>query len=281
MQDNSNRNSFTLNCKGRLVEWHSPQIMGILNATPDSFHEHSRTSVETVIEKATEMIIAGATILDIGGQSTRPGAKMVGSEKEIERVVPIIEVLKNKYPQTLISIDSFYPSVVQQAVLAGADMVNDISAGLFFPEMLGVVAELNTPYIAMHMGGTLANMHHRSPTNNISRTVLDFFIERKAACLAAGIKDLIIDPGFGFGNSATENFQLVRDLKLLKILDCPILLGVSRKSSIYKTLNITAAEALNGTTVLHTAGLLRGANFLRVHDVKEAREAIILTQYLQ
>ncbi|OYU55622.1 MAG: dihydropteroate synthase [Chitinophagaceae bacterium BSSC1] len=255
--------------------------MGILNATPDSFHAQSRTSLDTVLEKAQSMIAAGAAILDIGGQSTRPGAEMVGPETEIARVIPIIQAIKLAYPQVLISIDSFYPAVVKAAVLAGADIVNDISAGLFFPEMLSTVAALNTPYIAMHMAGSLDNMHHRNPTDNISRTVLDFFIERKAACLAAGIKDLIIDPGFGFGNSAAENFQLVRDLNLLKILDCPILLGVSRKSSIYKTLGVTAAEALNGTTVLHTAGLLAGANLLRVHDVKEAKEAIILTDYLQ
>ncbi len=281
MQDNSNRNSFTLNCKGRLVQWPSAQIIGILNATPDSFHAESRTDLDTVLEKAKSMIVAGAAILDIGGQSTRPGAEMVGPETEIERVVPLIQAIKLAYPHVLISIDSFYPAVVQAAVLAGADIVNDISAGLFFPEMLSIVAALNTPYIAMHMAGSLDNMHHRNPTNNISRTVLDFFIERKAACLAAGIKDLIIDPGFGFGNSAAENFQLVRDLNVLKILGCPILLGVSRKSSIYKTLGVTAAEALNGTTVLHTAGLLAGANMLRVHDVKEAKEAIVLTEYLQ
>jgi dihydropteroate synthase len=204
----------------------------------------------------------------------------VGPDIEMERVLPMIQALKLAYPHVLISIDSFYPAVVQAAVLAGADIVNDISAGLFFPEMLATVAGLNTPYIAMHMAGSLDNMHHRHPTDNISRTVLDFFIERKAACKAAGIKDLIIDPGFGFGNTAAENFQLVRDLNLLKILDCPILLGVSRKSSIYKTLGVTAAEALNGTTVLHTAGLLAGANLLRVHDVKEAKEAIVLTDYL-
>ncbi len=281
MQDNSNRNSFTLNCKGRLVHWPRAQVMGILNATPDSFHVESRTALDTVLEKAKSMIEAGAAILDIGGQSTRPGAEMVGPDIEIERVVPMIQALKLAYPHILISIDSFYPAVVQAAVLAGADIVNDISAGLFFPEMLATVAALNTPYIAMHMAGSLDNMHHRHPTDNISRTVIDFFIERKAACRAAGIKDLIIDPGFGFGNTAAENFQLVRDLNHLKILDCPILLGVSRKSSIYKTLGVTAAEALNGTTVLHTAGLLAGANLLRVHDVKEAKESIVLTDYLQ
>lgn len=281
MQDNSNRNSFTLNSKGRLVEWSSAQVMGILNATPDSFHADSRTELDTVLEKAQSMIAAGASILDIGGQSTRPGAEMVGPATEIERVVPLIQAIKLAYPHVLISIDSFYPAVVKAAVLAGADIVNDISAGLFFPEMLPTVASLETPYIAMHMGGTLENMHHRAATDNISRTVLDFFIERKAACLAAGIKDLIIDPGFGFGNTAAENFQLVRDLNVLKMLGCPILLGVSRKSTIYKTLGITAAEALNGTTVLHTAGLLAGANLLRVHDVKEAREAIMLTSMLQ
>lgn len=281
MQDNSNHNRFTLNCKGRLVEWQSAQIMGILNATPDSFHEASRTALDSVLEKAQTMIKEGAAILDIGGQSTRPGAEMVGAETEIARVVPLIQALKLAYPQMLISIDSFYPAVVQAAVMAGADIVNDISAGLFFPEMLSTVAALNTPYIAMHMGGSLENMHHRKPTDNISKTVLDFFIERKAACLAAGIKDLIIDPGFGFGNTVEENFQLVKDLGVFKILNCPILLGVSRKSSIYKTLGISAAEALNGTTVLHTAGLLAGAHLLRVHDVKEAKEAITLTNYLK
>ncbi|OYY23871.1 MAG: dihydropteroate synthase [Bacteroidetes bacterium 24-39-8] len=255
--------------------------MGILNATPDSFHADSRTKMDTVLEKAQTMINAGAAILDVGGQSTRPGAEMVGPDIEITRVVPLIKTLKTAHPQVLISIDSFYPAVVQEAVKAGADLVNDISAGLFFPEMLSTVAALNTPYIAMHMGGSLENMHHRKPTDHISRTVLDFFIERKAACLAAGIKDLIIDPGFGFGNTTEENFQLIRDLGILKMLDCPILLGVSRKSSIYKTLGVTAAEALNGTTVLQTAGLLAGANLLRVHDVKEAKEAIILTSYIQ
>jgi dihydropteroate synthase len=281
MQDNSNHNRFTLNCKGRLVEWQSAQIMGILNATPDSFHEASRTALDSVLVKAQTMIKEGAAILDIGGQSTRPGAEMVGAETEIARVVPLIQALKLAYPQMLISIDSFYPAVVQAAVMAGADIVNDISAGLFFPEMLSTVAALNTPYIAMHMGGSLENMHHRKPTDNISKTVLDFFIERKAACQAAGIKDLIIDPGFGFGNTVEENFQLVKDLGVFKILNCPILLGVSRKSSIYKTLGISAAEALNGTTVLHTAGLLAGAHLLRVHDVKEAKEAITLTNYLK
>lgn len=281
MQDNSNHNRFTLNCKGRLVEWHSTQIMGILNATPDSFHEASRTALDSVLVKAQTMIKEGAAILDIGGQSTRPGAEMVGAETEIARVVPLIQALKLAYPQMLISIDSFYPAVVQAAVMAGADIVNDISAGLFFPEMLSTVAALNTPYIAMHMGGSLENMHHRKPTDNISKTVLDFFIDRKAACQAAGIKDLIIDPGFGFGNTVDENFQLVKDLGVFKILNCPILLGVSRKSSIYKTLGISAAEALNGTTVLHTAGLLAGAHLLRVHDVKEAKEAITLTNYLK
>ncbi len=281
MQDNSNRNSFTLNCRGRLVHWPTAQIMGILNATPDSFHAESRTALNTVLERAQTMITAGAVILDIGGQSTRPGAEMVGPDMEISRVVPLINALKLAYPQVLISIDSFYPAVVQEAVMAGADIVNDISAGLFYPEMLSTVAALNTPYIAMHMGGSMENMHRRKPTDNISQTVLDFFIERKAACIAAGIKDVIIDPGFGFGNTAEENFQLIRDLGLLKILDCPILLGVSRKSSIYKTLGVSAAEALNGTTVLHTAGLLAGANLLRVHDVKEAKEAITLTTYLK
>lgn len=281
MQDNSNHNRFTLNAKGRLVQWTSAQVMGILNATPDSFHVASRTTQDSVLEQAQVMIAQGAEILDIGGQSTRPGAEMVGPETEIERVVPLIQALKLAYPQVLISIDSFYPAVVHAAVMAGADIVNDISAGLFFPEMLATVAALQTPYIAMHMGGTLENMHHRPPTNNITKTVLDFFIERKATCLAAGIKDLIIDPGFGFGNTAAENFQLVRDLGILQMLDCPILLGVSRKSSIYKTLGVTAAEALNGTTVLHTAGLLAGANILRVHDVKEAKEAITLTNYLK
>ena len=281
MQDNSIHNRLTLNCAGRLVVLENPLIMGILNTTPDSFHEASRTNLNNALEKAAEMVAEGVDILDIGAQSTRPGSVGVTASEEIDRAIPVIDAIHQQYPDLLLSIDTYYHSVALAAVTAGVSMVNDISAGLFYPEMLETVASLKVPYICMHMGGTEKQLHQRKPTDNITRTVFDFFIERMEACKKVGIHDIIIDPGFGFGNTLAENFQLMRDLEIFKSLGQPILLGVSRKSSIYKTLGGTAETALNGSTVLHTAGLLKGAQILRVHDVREAKEAIILTQLLK
>lgn len=273
---------FTLNCKGRLLLLDGPVVMGIINSTPDSFHAASRAdSIEDAVNKAGEMLAKGALILDIGGQSTRPGSKQIDAEMEAERVIPIIAAIHQKFPDAVISIDTYYASVAKAAVEAGASMVNDISAGLFDEKMLATVAALKTPYILMHIKGDAAGMHQKAQTENISREVFDFFIERIEACKKAGIHDIILDPGFGFGKTIADNFRLVKDLSLFTPLDKPLLLGVSRKSSIYKTLGGSAATALNGTTVLHTVGLMNGANIIRVHDVQEAVEAIQLTNLIR
>jgi len=273
---------FTLNCKGRLIKIEEPVVMGILNTTPDSFHAASKTkSIDDAVEKAKQMLDAGATILDIGAQSTRPGSENVGAETELERIIPVIEAISKSIPQAIISVDTFIASVAKAAVMAGASIVNDISGGLFDENMLTTVAELKTPFVCMYVRGNANNMHQIMPTSNCTLEVLDFFIERIAACNKAGIHDIILDPGFGFGKTMDENFQLLKNLQVFTQLKKPILLGISRKSMIYKTLNVTAENALNGSTVLHTLGLLNGASILRVHDVKEAREAIILTQQLK
>lgn len=272
----------TLNCKGRLINWEQPIVMGIINATPDSFHSNSRVaSIDAAIQKATEMLKLGASILDIGGQSTRPNSEKIGPEMEADRVVPVIKAILQKYPSAIISIDTYYADVARMAVEAGACIVNDVSAGYTDEQMLATVALLKTPYICMHHNGDGQNLHQQMNGSDTNQAVFDFFIERMAACKEAGIKDLIIDPGFGFGKTMEANFKLIKGLSILKQLGKPILLGVSRKSSIYKTLGITAEEALNGTTVVNTAGLLHGADILRVHDVKEAMEAIALVNLIK
>lgn len=273
---------FTLNCNGRLIKWEQPVVMGIINCTPDSFHSDSRVdNIDEALQKAGEMIALGAGILDIGGQSTRPGSEKIGSALEIERVIPIIEAIVKQFPEVIISIDTYYSTVARIAVERGATIVNDVSAGLFDADMLDTVALLKAPYICMHHSGEAQQLHLPMSVNKTMEAVIDFFIERLIACKAAGIKDVIIDPGFGFGKTLETNFQLIKDLSSLKILGKPILLGVSRKSSIYKTLGGTAETALNGTTVLNTVGLMNGADILRVHDVKEAMEAIHLTNLIK
>ncbi|MEI6086052.1 MAG: dihydropteroate synthase [Bacteroidota bacterium] len=273
---------FTLNCNGRLIKWEQPVVMGIINCTPDSFHSDSRVdNIDEALQKAGEMIALGAGILDIGGQSTRPGSVKIGSALEIERVIPIIDAIVNQFPETIISIDTYFSTVARIAVERGASIVNDVSAGLFDANMLDTVALLKVPYICMHHSGDAQQLHLPMTDNRTMEVVIDFFIERLTACKSAGIKDVIIDPGFGFGKTLETNFKLIRDLSSLKILGNPILLGVSRKSSIYKTLGGTAETALNGTTVLNTVGLMNGADILRVHDVKEAMEAIHLINLIK
>lgn len=272
----------TLNCKGRLINWEQPIVMGIINATPDSFHSNSRVAtIDAAIQKASEMFQLGAAILDIGGQSTRPNGEKIGPEMEVERVVPVIKAILQKFPHAIVSIDTYYADVARMAVEAGACIVNDVSAGYSDEQMLATVAVLKTAYICMHHGGDGNNLHQKIVGRDTNLAVFDFFIERLATCKEAGIKDLIIDPGFGFGKTMEANFQLIKGLSILKQLGKPILLGVSRKSSIYKALGITAEEALNGTTVVNTAGLLYGADILRVHDVKEAMEAIALVNLMK
>lgn len=254
-----------------------PVVMGILNVTPDSFFEGSRQhSLDHVLATAERMLQQGAMILDIGGQSTRPGAADIGAAEETDRVVPAIEAIVAHFPDALISVDTFRSPVARAAVQAGAHIVNDVSGGSLDADMLTTVGELQVPYICMHMRGTPATMQQLTQYDNVVMDVIDFFVERTDACRRAGIKDVIIDPGFGFAKTPAQNFQLLRELQSFQIFGRPVLLGVSRKSTICKTLNITADEALNGTTVLNTIGLLNGASILRVHDVKEAVEAVKL-----
>jgi len=268
---------FTLNCRGRLFTMDEPVVMGIINATPDSFYEGSRKdTVQAAIETAANMLEQGAAIIDVGGQSTRPGSVQVGIDEECDRVLPVIEALRHSFPQALISIDTYYAKVAFEAVQSGAHIVNDISAGYMDDDMLPVVASLQTPYICMHMKGTPQNMQQQAVYDNVTREVLDFFIHRLDDCRKAGIHDIIVDPGFGFSKTIQHNFQLLHELQAFNMLKKPLLAGLSRKSTVYKTLGITAAEALNGTTALNTIALLNGAHILRVHDVKEAVECVQL-----
>lgn len=268
---------FTLNCRGRLLTINKPIVMGIINVTPDSFYSGSRkNSVEEALGTAKKMIDEGVTILDIGGQSTRPSSEKISAREELERISAVIKEVRNTFPQIYISVDTYYASVASAAVNEGADIVNDISGGFIDKEMLHTVASLKVPYICMHMKGTPQNMQQNPSYENVTREVLDYFIERIDTCTKAGLHDIIVDPGFGFGKTIQHNFQLLKDLHLFKILQKPLLLGISRKSTVYKTLGITPEQALNGSTVLHTIGLLNGANIIRTHDVKEAIEAIKL-----
>ena len=251
--------------------------MGIINATPDSFFGGSRfNGVDEIAAKAEKMLNDGAGILDIGGQSTRPGSELISADEEIERVIPAIKAIAKKRPEAFISIDTFYSKVAKAAVDAGASVVNDISAGSMDNKMIATVTELKVPYILMHMKGTPQTMQQNAIYENVTLEVLDHFISKTHELQKAGIADIIIDPGFGFAKTVDQNFELLKNLSAFKMLDKAIMLGVSRKSTIYKTLGVNADEALNGTSVLNTIGLMNGASILRVHDVKEAKEAIKL-----
>ena len=270
---------FTLNCKGRLLVADKPLVMGIINATPDSFYKGSRqATLEGILRQAELMINQGADILDIGGQSSRPGSLRVGEDEELSRVIKGITAIHDHFPGAFISIDTYYSKVASESVAAGACLVNDISAGSIDKNMFTTVAALHVPYVLMHMQGTPQTMQQSPQYEDVTREVLDFFITKIDLLKKTGITDIIIDPGFGFGKSISHNFELLRQLSVFKITGHPVLLGISRKSTIYKTLGITAEEALNGTTVLNTIGLMNGAHILRVHDVKEAKEAISLVQ---
>lgn len=255
--------------------------MGIINTTPDSFYENSRTSsVDSALAQAEKMIKEGATILDLGAQSTRPGSTAVGAEEEITRLSQVLPQIHQRFPETILSVDTYHSKVAAAAADMGASIVNDISGGQFDPHMLATVAQLHMPFVCMHVEGQSDTMHQTTIPGSIMTRVMDYFTERIGTCLQAGIADLILDPGFGFSKTVEQNFELIRSTAQFKLLGKPLLIGVSRKSTIYKTLKVSAAEALNGTTVLHTAALLSGATILRVHDVKEAVEAITLTRYL-
>lgn len=274
---------YSINCKGKLISIETPLIMGIINATPDSFYKGDiLLGMDGIINKAQQMIAEGVDIIDVGGQSTRPNATLLTVQEELERVLPVISTLHTLHPQLIISVDTFYSEVAKQAIAAGASIVNDVSGGTIDEAMLPTVAALQVPYICMHMKGNPQTMQQLAMYDDVTLEVLDFFIKKVHDCSAVGIKDVIIDPGFGFAKTITHNFTLLKNLSQLKILQCPILVGLSRKSTVYKTLNITADEALNGSTVLHTLALENGANILRVHDVKAAKEVVqLLAAYHQ
>lgn len=272
---------YTLSCRGQLVDLSTPVVMGIINITDDSFYAESRSRhLQHIIEKAGEHLANGARILDLGAQSTRPGAVTVGAQEELDRLLPAIHGIINHYPEAIISVDTYYAAVAEKTVQAGAAIINDVSAGEMDPDMLATAGRLQVPYIAMHMKGTPATMQKDPQYDNVVREVLDYFIQKTAQCRAAGIHDVILDPGFGFGKTIAHNYTLLRDLNLFHILECPLLVGVSRKSMIYRLLNTTPEAALNGTTVIHTLALQQGAHLLRVHDVKEAAETVKLLQYM-
>jgi dihydropteroate synthase len=255
--------------------------MGIINATPDSFYKGDlNAGLEAIIQKAGKMIAEGATIIDIGGQSTKPNATEVSIEQELERVLPIIKALHASFPETVISIDTFYSEVALKAIDAGASMVNDVSGGDFDEKMIPTLGKIgNIPYVCMHRRGNANTMQSLTQYENVTEEVISYMVKKIADCKQAGIKDFITDPGFGFAKTVEQNFTIIKELQHFEILEKPILVGVSRKSSIYKTLGITAEDALNGTTVMHTLALKNGANILRVHDVKEAIEVIKLCSY--
>ena len=277
MQNIISERTFVLNCKGKGLILKKPIVMGIINATPDSFFANSRSlKINEAVLLAEKMIGDGATIIDIGGQTTKPGSDAITAAEEMDRVVPVIEAIAEAFPDTYISVDTYYATVAEAAVNAGACIVNDISGGMFDDDMLPTVAKLKVPYILMHIQGVPKTMQDNPTYKNITTEIIDYFIERINKCKQAGIKDVIIDPGFGFGKTIEHNYQLLQLLHTFQMFDNPLLVGVSRKGMIYKPLNISADEALNGTTVLNTIALQQGTQILRVHDVKEAKQAIDL-----
>ncbi|MBC3785937.1 dihydropteroate synthase [Spirosoma sp. LMG 31448] len=271
----------TLNCRGKLVDLTIPAVMGILNITPDSFFSGSRIATAQAVETARKMLADGATFLDIGGYSTRPGAAEVSAGEESDRVVPVIDAILKTFPDALISVDTFRASVARQAIDAGACLINDVSGGTLDPAMFETVASLlNVPYVLMHMRGTPQTMQSLATYDHIVTEVIDELASQLAALRTSGVHDVIIDPGFGFAKTPAQNFHLLNKLDAFDFFEEPVLVGISRKTTIWKTLGITANEALNGTTVLNTVALLKGASILRVHDVREAVEAVKLTQHV-
>ncbi len=265
----------TLNCRGTLLDLMSPIVMGVLNTTPDSFFAGSRLEDEKAILTCAErMITEGAAILDIGGMSSRPGAAVIAEAEEMRRVLPAIKAVVKAFPKAIISVDTIRASVARAAVEAGASIVNDISAGSLDDALFSTVAELGTPYILMHMKAVPKTMQQSAKYEDVTLEILDFLIEKVGILRGLGVKDIVVDAGFGFGKTLEQNYELLRKLSVFKILGCPILVGLSRKTMIWKGLDITPETALNGTTAANMLALIGGAKILRVHDVKEAMETI-------
>lgn len=270
-----------LNIKRKLIDLPSPKVMGILNFTPDSFFDGGKLSTELeVLAQAEKMLSDGASILDIGGMSSRPGAEIITEEEELKRVLPYLKSLVSQFPAAIISIDTIRAKVADECLQAGAHIVNDISAGRFDDAMISVVTKHKAPVILMHMQGLPADMQKQPQYNNVVTEVMDFFAERVTECRQAGVTDIILDPGFGFGKTVEHNYALLRNLKYFSQLNLPVLAGVSRKSMITKPLGIKPADALNGTTAANMIALMNGAKLLRAHDVKEAVECVKIFEQL-
>jgi dihydropteroate synthase len=272
----------TINCKGDLIDITDPKIMGVLNCTPDSFYDGGKYKNETeIINQVQKMLVDGATFIDIGAYSSRPGALQVNEEEELKRIIPIVTLVLKEFPECKISIDTFRSKVAEACIQEGAALINDISAGNLDLNMMSVVAKHQVPYIMMHMKGTPQDMQQNTNYTNLLTDILSYFSEKIATAHDKKINDLIIDPGFGFSKTIAQNYELMQKLELLKNTKKPLLVGISRKSMIYKVLKTDAKNALNGTTSLNTIALLKGANILRVHDVKEASECIAIVQQLK
>lgn len=271
----------TINCKGALIDLSTPKVMGILNLTPDSFYDGGKYKDEhSILKQVERMLSNGATFIDMGAYSSRPGAEHVPEDDELKRMLPILELILNNFPETLISIDTFRSKVALESIQLGAAIINDISAGNLDADMLNVIAEYQVPYIMMHLKGTPQSMQKEATYEDLLKDLLFYFSKKIKDTTSKKINDVIIDPGFGFAKTTEQNYKLLGNLDLFKTFEMPILVGLSRKSMIYKILKSSPKEALNGTSALHTVALLKGANILRAHDVKEAMECIKLVQEL-
>lgn len=272
----------TLNCKGKLIDLQTPKVMGILNVTPDSFYDGGQfKNQDDILKQVEKMLTQGATFIDVGAYSSKPNAAFVEENEELKRIIPIVSLLFKTFPEINISIDTFRSKVAKQCIEAGAAIINDISAGYLDQNMLQTIANLKVPYIMMHMRGNPQTMQQQTEYNHLIKDILFYFSERIAKAKAHGINDIIVDPGFGFAKNLEQNFKLLNNLETFKTLEHTLLVGVSRKSMIYKTLNTDAKNALNGTTALNMIALQKNAKILRVHDVKEAVECVKLYNQLQ
>lgn len=270
-----------INCKGKLVNLENPKVMGILNITNDSFFDGGKySSIDNALFQAEKMLTEGASFIDIGAQSTRPGADMIGQEAELKAAIPVIEKLVEKFPEIIISIDTFRAEVAKQAIAAGAAIINDVSGGEDDPKMFETVVNLKVPYILMHKQGDYKTMHHNPTYQNVVTDVMNYFIPKVEYLKHNGVADVILDLGFGFGKNLEHNYELLSKMDRFKIFELPILVGVSRKKMIQNVIEADALNALNGTTVVNTIALMKGANILRVHDVKEAVEAVKIFELL-
>lgn len=272
----------TIDCKGNLIDLSTPKVMGILNCTPDSFFDGGKYKSESdILHQVEKMLDEGATFIDIGAYSSKPGADFVSEEEELQRLLPIIDLVLKHFPETLLSVDTFRSNVAHNAIENGAVMINDISAGMLDEDMLETVAKLQVPYVMMHMKGNPQTMQSMTNYEDVVKEMMYYFSERINKARSFGLNDVIIDPGFGFAKTLEQNYEILQKLDYFNNLELPMLVGISRKSMIYKILENSPQEALNGTTVLNTIALQKGAKILRVHDVKEAMECVALVEMLK